>query len=302
MEPEGSSLFIKRVVEEKVCDACAAVYCKRIGDSRLQWQKRRFCSRACAARRDSLAVSHSAGVCFQCGATFEKEPFRSWSDFRRRRYCSRLCAARASAPLRRERTRARPKRLIEEKQCDRCGSTYRKKPTEARWRWGKRRFCGIPCQRTGPQDPAAFWALVPKVSGGCWEWPGRRDPSGYGVVHYQGKQTRAHRLALELEKGPLAAGIQSCHSCDNPPCCRPDHLFPGTGRQNLQDAAKKGRTRATFPPGLVPHNAQLDPVKAGSIRRLAVVGYAPAQLAAIFLVSRRAIVDVLSGRTWKHIP
>ena len=36
-------------------------------------------------------------------------------------------------------------------------------------------------------------------------------------------------------------GLVLCHTCDNPRCVRPDHLFPGTMMDNIQDAKRKGR-------------------------------------------------------------
>jgi len=51
----------------------------------------------------------------------------------------------------------------------------------------------------------------------------------------------AHRLAWELTYGPIPDGMLVCHHCDNPICCRPDHLFLGTPSDNMQDALRKGR-------------------------------------------------------------
>lgn len=89
-----------------------------------------------------------------------------------------------------------------------------------------------------------FWGNVDR-SGDCWLWTGGKDKDGYGKFRVStsgpGAQTRAHRFSYELHHGPLADGLMVCHSCDNPPCVRPEHLFPGTALQNRNDAVAKGR-------------------------------------------------------------
>jgi hypothetical protein len=71
----------------------------------------------------------------------------------------------------------------------------------------------------------------------CWLWIGAHDQKGYGQASYQGKRIRITRLILGLTD----PGVLACHHCDNPPCCRPSHLFAGTHSMNMQDAAAKGR-------------------------------------------------------------
>ena len=56
-----------------------------------------------------------------------------------------------------------------------------------------------------------------------------------------GKNIRSHRLAYELDIGPVPNGMMLCHFCDNPACCNPWHLAPGTAKQNTQDMIAKGR-------------------------------------------------------------
>ena len=87
-----------------------------------------------------------------------------------------------------------------------------------------------------------FWA---KVSIGqpdeCWTWKAGKASIGYGTFCVDGRMVYAHRYSLELVNGPIPAGMLACHTCDNPPCVNPAHLWVGTHRDNIRDAIFKGR-------------------------------------------------------------
>jgi hypothetical protein len=91
-----------------------------------------------------------------------------------------------------------------------------------------------------------FWSRVDTTeghgpNGDCWLWTGSTD-TRYGIFHLNRRSVKAHRYSWELANGrPFPYGLQGCHSCDNPPCVNPNHIFPGTMRDNILDAVRKGR-------------------------------------------------------------
>src|SRR5712671_3499964 len=82
---------------------------------------------------------------------------------------------------------------------------------------------------------------------GCWNWIGAKAGNGYGVVNWNGDQIYAHRFAAMLWLGfDLTSNLEVLHRCDNPSCFKPDHLFIGTQKDNIDDAVRKGRVPQLF--------------------------------------------------------
>jgi hypothetical protein len=80
---------------------------------------------------------------------------------------------------------------------------------------------------------------------GCWGWSGSKDGRGYGKISSRagrkGSPEKAHRVSFEREYGEIPKDLNVCHSCDNPECTNPNHLFLGTQKDNMRDCSKKGR-------------------------------------------------------------
>ena len=130
----------------------------------------------------------------------------------------------------------------------------------------------------------------------CWEWQGTRLPKGYGRLYYRGGGAYAHRVAYELSTGTYPGGMHVCHTCDNPSCINPSHLFLCTHTDNNRDRARKGRSFSPSEARLSP-NAKLTPEAVREIR--ALKGVVPdRELAKCFGVSKQAISCIWTRRSW----
>ena len=90
---------------------------------------------------------------------------------------------------------------------------------------------------------------IPEPNSGCWLWTKGSDLKGYGCLSVAGKKHKAHRLSFVLHRGEVPSGMQVCHRCDVPACINPDHLFAGTGSDNMRDCVRKGRHALQRKPG-----------------------------------------------------
>jgi len=137
-------------------------------------------------------------------------------------------------------------------------------------------------------------------SNGCWNFLGNKDKDGYGVFgHGRGKQLRAHRASFEFHKKTSAAGLLVCHSCDNPSCINPDHLFLGKPKDNTQDMIKKGR-KANCKGSKHP-SAKLNELDIVCIKEQRLLGKKLKEIANQFSITFQTVSEIYRGKTWKHL-
>ena len=148
-----------------------------------------------------------------------------------------------------------------------------------------------------PQTKDSFWANTSKLDDGCLVWVGAIGKHGYGVTSWGGKSYRAHRVAAWLSGviDALNSKHSVCHSCDNPICCEPKHLFAGDQKLNMQDKFIKGRT----PKGQNHGMAKLKSHQVLEIRNLyATKQYSQVDIAKKYGVTKHAVWRVIHNKTW----
>ena len=141
-----------------------------------------------------------------------------------------------------------------------------------------------------------FWSKV-EHSRGCWEWTGGKDRGGYGRLKIGGKNWSAHRVAYMLAK-PLMfdSSLHVLHSCDNPGCCRPGHMFQGTQLDNMRDRDAKGRRTPLR--GELHGRAKLTTEQVLAIRDDLRLNR---RIAAEYGVSAYVVGCIKRRKSWKHL-
>lgn len=129
------------------------------------------------------------------------------------------------------------------------------------------------CAKWSDADYLAYWrSKCVTDSNGCWVWQGSKNWKGYGQVLFRGVRWVIHRFMYAAYIGPIPPGMFVCHTCDNPPCCNPDHLWLGTHADNQKDMVRKGRHAKQDPickrgHPFTPENTQVTTDRDGRVHR-----------------------------------
>ena len=292
MNPENNTPRWKRQPQvELICEGCQKPFKEYA--CRAKRKKRHFCSMACSGRQAPLPPV--AITCKGCGKEF-KIPY---SEAKRgvREWCSVEC---------------RSKHSYFDRNCLKCGKPFRVGKGFIDYYPTSGKYCCRECYLAADRDNLInnadrFWAKVDKngpihpydpSKGRCWIWTGTIVGGGYGSVRTRKGARPTHVIAWEMANGESARGRVIAHSCDNPPCCNISHLSAGTQKDNMSDAAAKGRISH----GESHAHAKLNDATAMEIYQLASSGaMSRKDTAAKFGVSVSAVAMIVNKKLWKHI-
>ncbi len=147
-----------------------------------------------------------------------------------------------------------------------------------------------------------FWSKVNKQGADeCWHWTAGDDGHGYGLFRIDGHNKKAHRVVFFLthKRWPEPC---CCHSCDNPLCVNPAHLWEGTVAENNADMIRKGRGKYKAHKGENNGEAKLTENQVRKIReRYRDSGVTCRSLASEYGVSSSLIHAIIRRYNWTHI-
>ena len=136
-----------------------------------------------------------------------------------------------------------------------------------------------------------FWSKVQKTRD-CWIWTAGKAKDNYGVFWSKGRQVSAHRYSYELAGAPIPEGLSVCHTCDNPACVNPAHLFVGTVLDNALDRNAKNRQARHEKQGLAKLTEEL-------VSQIRADTGTYKKLAEKYGVGKTAIFRIRHNLTWK---
>jgi hypothetical protein len=164
--------------------------------------------------------------------------------------------------------------------CERCQTAFATKRRTAK-------FCSPNCARANARsvyetkmkatEIERFWAKVArKDPTDCWEWTRAKLPKGYGQCNWRGQRMQTHRLAYILSSSQdIPAERMVLHTCDNPPCCNPRHLWLGTAKDNSADMVSKGRQHIPICPTHCPQGHEYSEGNTLWLRKIGQTRHSP---------------------------
>lgn len=149
------------------------------------------------------------------------------------------------------------------------------------------------------------WRFKSKIdfTDSCWIWTTGKFKDGYGQYWADGRGISAHRYSWMKVYGEIPDGLFVCHTCDNPPCVNPLHMFLGTLQENTRDMKVKGRAAKGEQNG----NSKLTQTQVEEIRKLYTPGkagykseYSVMGLARKYGVGTSTVHSIVRNQIWRN--
>lgn len=129
---------------------------------------------------------------------------------------------------------------------------------------------------------------LPTMPTPCREWTGAVTGSlGYGYISVDGVAKRVHRIYWQCAIGRLSSRVQLLHQCDNPKCFEPNHLKPGTNKQNALERTLRERQKYKL--------------NAAAVREIRNSELSADELAKKFGVCEWTVIQAMRRQTWRHV-
>ncbi len=148
-----------------------------------------------------------------------------------------------------------------------------------------------------------FVLKTKKAKTGCIEWQGSlRKRLPYGQFWDGQTMTRAHSFSYSAFIGAIPSGFSVLHTCDNPQCVNPCHLFLGTQADNVADMVNKGRQSGRKKPWEPNKGTKLTAADILEIRQRCSAGEPQARVAKSKGIAQSNVSLIVQRITWKHVP
>lgn len=154
----------------------------------------------------------------------------------------------------------------------------------------------------GPPLTAERFLTKVRKTESCWLWLGDVAKTGYGTLYVPNPRSTqsAHRVAYTLLCGPVPSGKWVLHHCDVKLCVNPAHLYIGTVKENVRDAASRGLLAAGERHG--GHVLSAETVRAlrAEFKDSKRLPYGIKKRAAALGVTTDSIKNAIRGKTWAN--